>query len=140
MNRSRPAESKIVEAVMRLLRNIGFEDILKEAQFCERYLDLFAKEKNNFIAVEAKVASPTKAFEQAARYVHLADHVYVGAFSPHKNSVCLRMAKKTGIGLISVTKDKIGRFKARIMVDAKKSSFYDPLLAEDIWRLNTVKA
>lgn len=128
-------EKKITEAVIRLFdKTQDFEHKL-EAQFCAKFLDLYLydKQNNNFIAVEAKVNSVTKAFNQALNYRHLATFVYVALYRNKTNKKAIELSKKTGIGLILVKRDKLNRYFAEITISAKKSEFQVEKIAKHVW-------
>lgn len=133
----RPQETRLVEAVARLFRRMGFQEIKTEVQFCERFLDIVARMRptGGLVAVEAKVNSPSRAFRQAARYFHVAQRVYVAQFAKSPTSLAIDLAKSTGIGLIVVKADRLGRLAAAIHIEGRPSNLFDRKLASRIWDL-----
>jgi hypothetical protein len=134
MMRIRPEEGFIVSATARLLQRIGVKLQMREVQFCEKFLDLYARGKgSSYVAVEAKVFSPTRAFKQASLYALIARKVYVAEMATVGDSRAKELANQTGIGLILVRRTKIGRYVAKISVKAKPSPIFEPRLANTLW-------
>ena len=128
-------EKKITEAVIRLFdKELDFEYKL-EVQFCAKFLDLylFDRQNDNFIAVESKVNSVTRAFDQALNYRHLATFVYVALYRNNTNKKAIELSNKTGIGLILVKRDKLNRYYAELTISAKRSKFHNNKIAEYVW-------
>lgn len=132
---NRPAEGVVVQAVIKYLKRLGARDVRTEAQFGERFLDIYARfpRNNRYIAVEAKVFSPTKAFSQASQSLPLAQSVYVAEWCSRLNITAKTLAEKTGIGLIIVSRDAVGRVRCRLEVEPVPSPYFDADLAKLIW-------
>ncbi len=131
-------EDKITEAVIRLLIREGVTEHLKEVQFCEKYLDLYSYniDKHVYIAVESKINSVSRAFQQALRYKHLANYVYVALLRNNTNKRARDLSKLTGVGLILVRRDSKNRFFAEFNLPAVESIYHDIKIAEYTWNLN----
>lgn len=114
-------EQKIVDATIRLLRRIGYRNIITELQFCERVLDIYAYKKSCSLAIEAKVKSPTKVFEQASRHKYIADYSLVSILKNKTNKTAIELSKKLGIGIIFVRKDSKERYYAKIFTKGIRS-------------------
>ncbi len=128
-------EKKITEAVIRLFdKEHDFEHKL-EVQFCTKFLDLYSydKQNDNFIAVESKVNSVSRAFNQALNYRHLATFVYVALYRNRTNKKAIELSSSTGIGLILVKRDKLNRYCAELVISAKRSKFHNNRIAEHVW-------
>jgi len=112
----RPKETEIVRSVSRLLMKSGYINQRTEVQICEKFIDLVCWDitEGNVIAVEAKVSATSRAFEQASRYLYVADYVYVAMLNNSRNSVAKKLSKETGIGLILVRKDSLDRYYAKV--------------------------
>jgi hypothetical protein len=118
-------ESIIVNNLISYLKSIGYNEIYTEAQFIEKFVDVFAysKEKDCFIAIEAKVKSPSRAFDQAKKYLHFADYVFVATFKNSTNKKAKELSKNSGIGLILIEKDEKDCFHPHIETDSMKSQY-----------------
>lgn len=136
---NRPAEAVVVKAVIKYLKRIGLRDVRTEAQFGERFLDIYARSarSNRYVAVEAKVFSPTKAFSQASQSLPLAQSVYVAEWCSKANATAKGLAARTGIGLIVVSRDSLGRVKCKLEVPPVPSPYFSPELAKLIWKRST---
>lgn len=115
-------EQKVVESTIRLLRRLGYRHIITELQFCERVLDIYAYKKSCSLAIEAKVKSPTKVFEQAARHKYIADYSLVSVLRNKTNKTAMQLSQKLGIGIIFVRKDSKDRYYAEIFRKGKRSN------------------
>jgi len=131
---TKPSEKKIVEAVSKLLKKNGCIHQRIEVQICERFIDLicWGTKDNGIVAVEAKVKAPAKAFEQALRYRHVADYVYVAILRNGCNKRAIELSAKTGIGLIFVRRDSLNRYYATIEKRPTKSQYKDENLTKYI--------
>lgn len=129
-----PSEKKIVKAVSKLLKKKGYINQRTEAQICERFIDLvcWGTKDKGIVAVEAKVKAPAKAFEQALRYRHVADYVYVAILRNGCNKRAIELAAKTDVGLIFVRRDSLDRYYASIEKRSTKSQYKDENLAKYI--------
>jgi len=124
MIKNRIAETKIVQAVENLFNFNGITEQFKEVKFCERSIDLFAKDKEFHIAVEAKVNAISQAFKQAERYRYVADYLYVALLKNSSNKRALELSESTGIGIIFVEgnteDDLIAYFESQSLKFEKK--------------------
>jgi hypothetical protein len=132
------SELTINLAVIRLFRRIGITRYIREAQFCERYIDFIGEDNNHVIhAVESKVNSVKRAFSQALRYRHTADYVYVAVLENGSNRTATRLSCETGVGLIFVGRDSMNRFRARLAIPPQRSGMKDEKIAQYVWSLNS---
>lgn len=102
-------------------------------------MDIYARFPRNkrYVAVEAKVFSPSKAFSQASQSLPLAQTVYVAEWCSRLNVTARALAEKTGIGLIIVSRDIAGRVRCRLEVQPTPSPYFDADLAKLIWDRTT---
>lgn len=138
--RTRCLEQDLVGPVRRLLRRMGYEHIVSEAQFVGYFVDLLAVRpdrqtsgQEEYAAVELKVASPSRAFKQAMRYQYIASWVFVAILENGTNTTARRYTESTGIGLIGVRADALGRMTARIIAPSLQSLVLQPGVAEAVW-------
>jgi len=133
-NKNNPSEKRMVEAISALFRREGYNNQRTEAQFCERFIDFICwdKKSTKVVAVEAKVKSPAKAFEQASMYRYIADYVYVAVLKNGRNERAIELAMATSIGLIFVRRDILDRYHATIKVATNKSGYKDKNLTKYI--------
>jgi len=133
-SKNNPSEKNMVEAVSDLFRREGYNNQRTEVQFCEKFIDFICwdKKATKIVAVEAKVKSPAKAFEQASMYRYVADHVYVAVLKNGRNERAIELAIATGIGLIFVRRDILDRYCAKIKIVPNKSNYKDKNLTKYI--------
>lgn len=137
----RISELTINNAVIRLFNRIGITRYIREAQFCERYIDVIGEDDNHSIhAVESKVSSVKRAFSQALRYRHAADYVYVAVPENGSNWSATRLSCDTGVGLIFVRRDSLNRCRARVAITPQRSMMKSERIACHVWSLNSNSA
>ena len=131
-------ETFIVDTVCEYLK-MNNNNVYTEVQLFEKFIDIFSKNiNNNYIAIEAKVNSPTKAFEQANKYKYIADYVYVAILKNNSNKTAIRLAEETGIGLMFIEETENLKFKLTIEKEADKSNIYIDNLANQIWKAKSI--
>ena len=81
------SEAIIVSAVIDFFKHNTEVEVREEVQLFDKYIDIFCYDKNlnSYIAIEAKVKSPTRAFQQASKYLHIANYVYVASLKNNSN-------------------------------------------------------
>lgn len=138
--KNKPTEKEIVSAVLELFKKSGFKIRITEAQFCERFIDILCADnwKKQVIAIEAKVNAPSRAFEQAVRYKYIADYVYVALFKNGCNKLARQLANETDIGLIFVSKNKLGNYVAKVEIVPSPSGVKDKRLKKYVLDVNSI--
>jgi hypothetical protein len=128
-----------VDAVLDLFKNMGCT-CLTEAQFGEKYVDIFCYDDRNkrFFAVEAKVDSPTRAFNQAMKYKFIANSVYVATLKNSSNRKAIQLSEDKGIGLIFVERVNSNQCNAEIYKESRISDWFEPSLANHVLEMNSV--
>jgi hypothetical protein len=127
------SEALIVKAVIDFFSDESNIYIKEEVQLFDKFIDIFCHNKNlnEYLAIEAKVKSPTKAFLQASKYLHVAHYVYVATLKNGSNKKAFELSDKTGIGLIFV--EFINDLpKVEIVMESRKSPYYLNHLSEQI--------
>ena len=129
-------EKEITEAVVKLFNQQSKLEHKYEVQFCSKYLDLLSYDCTNgeYIAVESKVNSVSRAFNQAKIYRHLAAYVYVAMMKNSSNKKAIELANNTGIGLILIERDSSNNYKAHVNVPATYSSLFDNEISKYVWK------
>jgi hypothetical protein len=102
------SEWMLAEPVTRYIARRGFTRVEAELQFYDSRMDLygFSRKLGLTLAVELKLSKWRRAIKQALRYQLCADLVYVAVPSETVGLVDLEQLRITGIGLISVTKQR----------------------------------
>lgn len=130
------SESAIVEAVIDFFTKKSTAVAIKEVQLFEKFIDIYIYDCNSqkYIAVEAKVKSPSRAFSQASKYEHVAEYVYVAVLKNSSNKKAVELSQKTGIGLMFVEKnEKNDVINVEVAIKPKKSKYFKEKLARNIW-------
>lgn len=91
-----------------------------EVQLFERFIDIIAYDDINFVAIEAKLNSPARAFKQASRYKIISDYTYVAVPRNSTNLKAYKLAEETGIGLLLVSKLN-GKYTIEKAIESKIS-------------------
>lgn len=127
-------EDLIVDAVCEYFKKNNSQ-VFTEVQLFEKFIDIYCKNtNNNYIAIEAKVNSPTRAFQQACKYKYIADFVYVAILKNNSNKTAIRLAEETGIGLMLIEKNENCGFNLTIEKNPNQSDIYIEKLANHIWQ------
>lgn len=108
-------EKELVTALVDFYKAAGSK-VVTEVQLFERFIDILIIDKDDsLIAIEAKINSPSKAFQQAERYRYVADNVYVATPKNRSNKTAIELANRTGIGLILISKQTKNDFVFEIV-------------------------
>lgn len=128
-------ENSIVEAVIDFFTKDTTAISIRELQLCEKFIDIYIYDyiQKKYIAVEAKVNATSKAFDQASKYVHVAEYVYVAILKNSSNKKAIELSHKTGIGLILVEKNEKNEItNVEIAIEAKKSKYFNEKLTAKV--------
>jgi hypothetical protein len=106
-----------------------------EVQLFERFIDIIAYDDINFVAIEAKLNSPARAFKQASRYKIISDYTYVAVPKNSTNLKAYKLAEETGIGLLLVSKVD-GKYSIETAIESKISDSKNDHIISYIMGLN----
>lgn len=106
-----------------------------EVQLFERFVDIIAYDRIKFVAIEAKINSPTRAFKQASRYKIISDYTYVAVPRNGTNFKAYKLAEETGIGLLLVSKED-GKYTIEKVIESKISDSKNDYILNYIMGLN----
>lgn len=97
------SERELVDVLVQSFKKNNM-NVKTEVQLFERFVDILAYNDVSYLAIEAKINSPGRAFKQASRYKIISDYTYVAVPRNSSNSKAHKLAEETGIGLLLVTK------------------------------------